>query len=132
MKSIYESFLRNKEAVTIPIWNSLMHVMGQPADSTEETDTQTIHLYNQTENELVNMLPTDDINTSENTTPTPFTLLSSNNTSSLVSPGNECEYMPCPTTIRHLVISGGGEMGFAFYSVLRDSHKSGFWNIQNI
>jgi predicted acylesterase/phospholipase RssA len=40
--------------------------------------------------------------------------------------------MPCPTTIRHLVISGGGEMGFSFYSALRESNKSGFWNIENI
>ena len=40
--------------------------------------------------------------------------------------------MPCPTTIRHLVISGGGELGFSFYSALRDSNKSGFWEIENI
>jgi predicted acylesterase/phospholipase RssA len=40
--------------------------------------------------------------------------------------------MPCPTTIRHLVISGGGEMGFSFYSALRESNKSGFWDIKNI
>jgi predicted acylesterase/phospholipase RssA len=40
--------------------------------------------------------------------------------------------MPCPTTIRHLVISGGGEMGLSFYSALRESNKSGFWDIKNI
>jgi len=40
--------------------------------------------------------------------------------------------MPCSTTIRHLVISGGGEMGFSFYSALRESNKSGFWDIKNI
>ena len=40
--------------------------------------------------------------------------------------------MPSPTTIRHLVISGGGEIGFSFYSALRESNKSGFWDINNI
>lgn len=40
--------------------------------------------------------------------------------------------MPCPTIIRHLVISGGGELGFSFYSALRDSNISGFWDITHI
>jgi len=39
---------------------------------------------------------------------------------------------PSPTTIKHIVISGGGESGFSFYSALRDSNKAGFWNIENI
>lgn len=34
--------------------------------------------------------------------------------------------------IKHLVISGGGGTGFAYYSVLRESNKEGFWNIDNI
>jgi predicted acylesterase/phospholipase RssA len=34
--------------------------------------------------------------------------------------------------IRHLVISGGGQTGFTFYGVLRESHKQGYWNIDNI
>ena len=34
--------------------------------------------------------------------------------------------------IRHLVISGGGQTGFTFYGVLRESHKQGYWNIENI
>ena len=38
----------------------------------------------------------------------------------------------CSDTIRHLVISGGGEMGFSFYGALRESNKAGFWKIENI
>jgi predicted acylesterase/phospholipase RssA len=34
--------------------------------------------------------------------------------------------------IEHLVISGGGQTGFAFYGVLREAAKQGFWDIQNI
>ena len=34
--------------------------------------------------------------------------------------------------IRHLVISGGGGTGFAYYGALRESHKDGFWNINEI
>jgi len=39
---------------------------------------------------------------------------------------------PCPTTIKHIVVSGGGECGFSYYSAIRDSNKSGFWEIENI
>lgn len=39
---------------------------------------------------------------------------------------------PCPTTIRHIVLSGGGEAGFSFYSALRESNLAGFWKIENI
>ena len=42
------------------------------------------------------------------------------------------EMKPCPTTIRHIVIAGGGDYGLSFYKALRDSHHAGFWNIQNI
>jgi len=35
-------------------------------------------------------------------------------------------------TIQHLVLSGGGEIGVAFYGALRDSHKDGFWRIEDI
>jgi predicted acylesterase/phospholipase RssA len=35
-------------------------------------------------------------------------------------------------TIKHLVISGGGGTGFAYYGVLRESNKDGFWNIDDI
>jgi len=34
--------------------------------------------------------------------------------------------------IRHLVLSGGGGTGFAYYGILRESHKDGFWNIDDI
>lgn len=34
--------------------------------------------------------------------------------------------------IRHLVLSGGGGTGFAYYGALRESHKDGFWNIDDI
>lgn len=35
-------------------------------------------------------------------------------------------------TIKHIVLSGGGETGFAFYGALRESNKQGFWDIQHI
>ena len=34
--------------------------------------------------------------------------------------------------IRHIVLSGGGGTGFAYYGALRESHKDGFWNIDDI
>ena len=34
--------------------------------------------------------------------------------------------------IKHLVISGGGQTGFTFYGLLREAHKQGYWNIENI
>ena len=34
--------------------------------------------------------------------------------------------------IKHLVISGGGIPGLTAYSVLRESHNSGFWNIDTL
>lgn len=36
------------------------------------------------------------------------------------------------TPIEHLVIAGGGASGISMYGILRESHKYGFWNIQNI
>ena len=36
------------------------------------------------------------------------------------------------TEIKHLVISGGGIIGFSFYGLLRETHKDGIWNIDNI
>lgn len=35
-------------------------------------------------------------------------------------------------TIRHIVISGGGPQGLSFYGFLRETNKSGMWNIKNI
>ena len=37
-----------------------------------------------------------------------------------------------PKKIRHLVLSGGGGTGFAYYGALRESHADGFWNIDDI
>jgi NTE family protein len=37
-----------------------------------------------------------------------------------------------PVPIEHIVIAGGGASGICIYGVLRESHKSGFWNINNI
>jgi len=37
-----------------------------------------------------------------------------------------------PHKIRHLVLSGGGGTGFAYYGALRESHKDGFWKIDDI
>lgn len=34
--------------------------------------------------------------------------------------------------IKHLVLSGGGIPGLTVYSILRESHKSGFWNINTL
>ena len=56
-----------------------------------------------------------------------------NNTNTLEnSPSTSCLPKPCNDTIKHIVISGGSETGLSFYSALRDSNKSEFWNIQNI
>jgi predicted acylesterase/phospholipase RssA len=43
-------------------------------------------------------------------------------------------HIPIPDRpkIRHLVLSGGGGTGFAYYGALRESHKDGFWNINEI
>jgi predicted acylesterase/phospholipase RssA len=40
--------------------------------------------------------------------------------------------MNTTSTIKHLVICGGGIAGITAYSVLRESNKSGFWNIEHI
>jgi len=37
-----------------------------------------------------------------------------------------------PTTIKHLVITGGGIAGITAYSILRESNKSGIWDIEHI
>lgn len=34
--------------------------------------------------------------------------------------------------IRHLVLSGGGELGVCFYGALRDSNKAGFWQLAEL
>lgn len=39
---------------------------------------------------------------------------------------------PKQKKIRHLVLSGGGGTGFAYYGALRESNKEGFWNIDDI
>ena len=36
------------------------------------------------------------------------------------------------TKIKHLVISGGGIVGFSFYGLLRETHKKEVWNIHDI
>jgi hypothetical protein len=38
---------------------------------------------------------------------------------------------PTPT-IKHIVISGGGGTGLAFYGILKESHKSKFWKLEDI
>ena len=56
----------------------------------------------------------------------------------LLSKDKEKEPLSTDTTnppshkIQHLVISGGGVPGLTAYSVLRESHKSGFWNIDTL
>lgn len=34
--------------------------------------------------------------------------------------------------IKHIVCSGGGVTGFAFYGVIRETHKQGLWNFEDI
>jgi predicted acylesterase/phospholipase RssA len=34
--------------------------------------------------------------------------------------------------IKHIVLSGGGETGFAYYGAIRESHSQGFWDVKNI
>jgi len=36
------------------------------------------------------------------------------------------------TNIRHIVISGGGTMGFAYYGILQESNKQNLWDIDHI
>ena len=36
------------------------------------------------------------------------------------------------TNIRHIVISGGGTMGFVYYGILQESNKQNLWNIDHI
>lgn len=46
---------------------------------------------------------------------------------------NEDIKMTCiPQKIKHIVMSGGGICGFAFYGHLREKEKSGIWNISAI
>jgi predicted acylesterase/phospholipase RssA len=45
---------------------------------------------------------------------------------------SEDKLPPNIKTIKHIVLSGGGGTGFAYYGALRESHKDGFWNIDNI
>ena len=40
--------------------------------------------------------------------------------------------MNTQSQIKHLVITGGGIAGIIIYSILRESYKSGIWNIENI
>ena len=39
---------------------------------------------------------------------------------------------PKINTIKHIVLSGGGNTGFSFYGILRESNKKGIWSIDNI
>jgi predicted acylesterase/phospholipase RssA len=36
------------------------------------------------------------------------------------------------TTVKHLVLSGGGVSGFTFYGILRETHRDGLWKLENI
>lgn len=42
------------------------------------------------------------------------------------------EEPPPKKTIKHIVFSGGGETGFAYYGAIRESCIQGFWDIKNI
>lgn len=34
--------------------------------------------------------------------------------------------------IRHIVIAGGGTMGFSYYGIIREAHKKNMWHLSNI
>ena len=44
----------------------------------------------------------------------------------------DTEVKPEKPTIKHIVCSGGGLAGFAFYGAIKESHKQGLWQIENI
>jgi predicted acylesterase/phospholipase RssA len=44
----------------------------------------------------------------------------------------EKEEMQEKSTIKHIVMSGGGAMGFAYYGALRDSHEKRIWKHEDI
>jgi len=37
-----------------------------------------------------------------------------------------------PKKIKHIVCSGGGITGFAFYGILREANRAGMWNFDDI
>ena len=45
---------------------------------------------------------------------------------------SDTETKPEKPTIKHIVCSGGGLAGFAFYGAIKESHKQGLWKIENI
>ena len=42
------------------------------------------------------------------------------------------EVIPEKPIIKHIVCSGGGMAGFAFYGAIKESHKQGLWQLENI
>jgi predicted acylesterase/phospholipase RssA len=44
----------------------------------------------------------------------------------------DTEVKPEKPIIKHIVCSGGGLAGFAFYGALKQSHKQGLWQLENI
>jgi len=42
------------------------------------------------------------------------------------------EVNPEKPTIKHIVCSGGGLAGFAFYGAIKESHRQGIWKLENI
>ena len=42
------------------------------------------------------------------------------------------EVKPEKPTIKHIVCSGGGLAGFAFYGAIKESHRQGIWQLENI
>ena len=56
----------------------------------------------------------------------------SNNILKIKEKENENENEKTSSKIKHIVISGGGATGFAFYGILRESNKANLWNIADI
>ena len=44
----------------------------------------------------------------------------------------DTEVKPEKPTIKHIVCSGGGLAGFAFYGAIKESHRQGIWQLENI
>lgn len=45
---------------------------------------------------------------------------------------SDTEVKPEKPIIKHIVCSGGGLAGFAFYGAIKESHKQGLWQLENI
>jgi predicted acylesterase/phospholipase RssA len=89
--------------------------------STENQDTTTLDT-------TTSDTTTPDTTTSDTTTlDTPTSDTTPNTPTSDTTPNT-----PTPNFLKHLVLAGGGPIGLIAYGILKESHRLGKWNIQNI